>query len=319
MIQLFGCTPEPIAAYLKAVGVLRVLNNQRDSTIAGCWREDVFCLETELTSESLTEFFLHDYQPTPLVAPWNGSTGFYPKDKAQKQLLNSFCESTAQRFNAYKNTITTAQAQVNALGLAKQPTGEAKQKLLMRLRNTLPEAALPWLEACALVTGEEAQFPPLLGTGGNDGNFEFSRTFMQQLGVVLDIPTGKPTPDSEGLLKAALFDAILPNLNYTGKIGQFDPIAAGGANAAPGFDGESRVNPWDFIFLLEGAMLFMAGATRRYEQDTSGALSYPFTVRPSNVGYASAAIGDKSRAEIWLPLWEKVTPGEGLQAVFRGG
>ncbi|NEO26231.1 MAG: type I-U CRISPR-associated protein Csx17, partial [Kamptonema sp. SIO4C4] len=56
-----------------------------------------------------------------------------------------------------------------------------------------------------------------------------------------------------------------------------------------------------------------------YEQDTSGALSYPFTVRPSNVGYASAAIGDKSRAEIWLPLWEKFTPWEDLQALFREG
>jgi CRISPR-associated protein Csx17 len=320
-LVLFGCTPEPLSNYLKALGVLRLIVEQKqDPQAKGYWDNDAFVLVTRLTLEDLEAFFLNDYQPTPLVAPWNGSTGFYPKDVAQKRLLNAIQQATSERFRIYGETIATAQAQVDALGLTVQPKEKLeKRRLLERLRNELPDEAVKWLDTCALVTSEDLKFPPLTGTGGNDGNFEFSRTFMQQLQELIDFGTGQPTTNAAPLLKAALFDATLPGLPFSGKIGQFNPIAAGGANAAPGYDADSRVNPWDFVLMLEGIMLFTAGATRRYEQAEPGGFAYPFTVRPSNVGYGSASEGDESRAELWIPLWSAPVGLRELQSLFSEG
>ncbi|WP_017305201.1 type I-U CRISPR-associated protein Csx17 [Spirulina subsalsa] len=316
-LKLTGCTPEPLSHYLKALGVLRILSEQRTANLYGFWQDDLFCLETDLTREQILDFFLYDYHPTPFVSPWNGSTGFYPKDKAQQKLLNAFCQSKSSRFAAYQKTIPVGREQVGEM--AKQPSAGEKSSFLTELRNKVPDSALPWLDACALVTPDQAQFPPLLGTGGNDGNFEFGRTTMQQLQVVFQVETGKPQTGADHLLRAALFAEVLPNLNYNGVIGQFNPIAAGGANAVPGFVGNPRVNPWDFILMLEGALMFMAGVTRRYEQDGSGGLSYPFTVRSSTVGYGSAAPDDKARGEMWLPLWSKGASHRELQSLFREG
>jgi CRISPR-associated protein Csx17 len=318
-LLLKGCTPEPLSSYLKALGVWRLVVEQKDPNAKGYWQNNGFKLRTHLSEDDLLHFFLHCYQPTPLVAPWNGSTGFYPKDKAQKKLLKAFSETSVERFKGYGETIAIAQAQVDDLQLKKQPTGEDKRRLLVRLRNTLPDEAIQWLDTSTLVKTDGASFPPLTGTGGNDGNFEFSRTFMQQLHELLDIKTGEPLPQAELLLKAALFDHTVPGLSFTGKIGQFNPIAAGGANAAPGYDAASRVNPWEFVLMLEGTLLFIASATRRYEHTKGGELAYPFTVRPSNVGYDSAAEADKSRAELWIPLWSSPVGLPAIKSLFNEG
>jgi CRISPR-associated protein Csx17 len=213
-----------------------------------------------------------------------------------------------------------AQQQVNALGLTVQPKDkDQKKRLLTQLRNCLPDEAVSWLDTCSLITSEELKFPPLTGTGGNDGNFEFSRTFMQQLQELLDFETGEPKENASLLLSAALFNESVPGLQFTGKIGQFNPIAAGGANAAPGYDADSRVNPWDYILMLEGIMLFTSGATRRYEKAELGGLAYPFTVRPSTLGYGSASEKDEARAELWIPLWSKPVGLKELQILFGEG
>ncbi|MFE4108403.1 type I-G CRISPR-associated protein Cas8g1/Csx17 [Almyronema epifaneia] len=319
--ELKGCTPEPLSNYLKALGILRLVVEQNaDPKAKSYWYGNYFCLQTALSKDELTQFFLSQYRPTPLVAPWNGSTGFYPKDKAQKKLLAAFQSAEPQRFGIYGKTIAIAQKQVEDLKLEAQPKERSdKQRLLTRLRNNLPDEAVKWLDTCALITSEGISFPPLMGTGGNDGNFEFSRTFMQQLQVVMDLKTGEPTELAEPLLRAAIFDAVVPGLAFSGKIGQFNPIAAGGANASPGYDADSRVNPWDFILMLEGTLLFISGATRRYEHTAAAEMAYPFTVRSATVGYGSAAEADKSRAELWTPLWSSPTGLKELQSLFSEG
>jgi CRISPR-associated protein Csx17 len=39
-------------------------------------------------------------------------------------------------------------------------------------------------------------------------------------------------------------------------IGQFFPAAAGGDNSSSGFRAKSLLNPWDFILMIEGAVVF---------------------------------------------------------------
>lgn len=78
-IVLEGCTCEPLMGYLKAIGVLRLLSEQRDGSARGCWRDETFVVDTNLDQDALARFFLDEYSPTPLLAPWNGGSGFYLK------------------------------------------------------------------------------------------------------------------------------------------------------------------------------------------------------------------------------------------------
>lgn len=321
-IVLSGCRPEPLSNYLKALGVLRVLSEARPyAQCQGYWENEQFVLITTLTEKKIREFFLWDYAPSPFVSPWNGSTGFYPKDK-QKELLETIINAPEKRFKAYHDALNIPQSVIQSLELQAQPKdAQVKKRLLSQLRDRLPDTTAKWIDTCAMITTDAdnpLKFVPLMGTGGNDGNFEFGRTFMQQLQNLIDFQTGDPTEDAEKLLRSALFDEVLPQLSYSGKIGQFNPIAAGGANATTGTDADSRVNPWDFVLMLEGMLVLMPGITRRGEMGKVG-VAAPFTAsRPSMAGYGSAA-DEKVRAELWIPLWRRPVGLGELQVLFREG
>jgi CRISPR-associated protein Csx17 len=70
---------------LKALGILRLVSQQQDPTASGFWNQDVFHLDSALDSATLTDFFLKRYEPTPIVAPWNGGSGFYFQEEKLKQ------------------------------------------------------------------------------------------------------------------------------------------------------------------------------------------------------------------------------------------
>ena len=81
VLRLGGCTLEPLGSYLKALSVLRLVSEQADGSARGWWDRGSFCLETELDEDRLVAFFLESYAPTPILSPWNGGSGFYPKDR----------------------------------------------------------------------------------------------------------------------------------------------------------------------------------------------------------------------------------------------
>jgi CRISPR-associated protein Csx17 len=317
VLALPGCQTQPLASYLKALGVFRLVAEQKDPQARCYWQENGFYLVSSLDAPALEQFFLREYQPTPILAPWNGQTGFFPKDKGNT--LTQVRNSTTVRFQSYREAIEIALTIVHEMGLQKQPSEKGKKRLLVKLRNQLPDPALPWLDTCSLIADEEIKFPPLTGSGGNDGNLEFSRTFMQRLLDLIKKDQGTPQPEADVLLQASLFGEILPGLSFKGSIGQFHPLAAGGVNAHPGFQADSRVNAWDFVLMMEGLILFRAGSTRRYEHTAPGELSYPFTVRASAVGYGSASEADKARAELWVPVWTTPVGLKGLQSLFSEG
>ena len=74
-LELRGCTPEPLMAYLKALGIFRLVAEQKDPAARACWRNDTFVLLSYLDREVLLRFFLGEYRPTPIVSPWNGGSG----------------------------------------------------------------------------------------------------------------------------------------------------------------------------------------------------------------------------------------------------
>jgi len=433
-LTLSGCAPVPLAHYLKALGILRLVSEQKDSAAKGRWHRDKFVLNSTLDRDGLMKFFLEEYQPTPVIAPWNGGSGFYRSDK--RVAIDSIRLSNAERVSAYRSTIQLARgvlaeqisdgrrkpryrSQVKCalrksdrqtfdaisksvikalasnkpskkanllselvaaivkeisfielikghevsskkllecwkgagyrdkkkiLGLIK--TSEAFRKdarasrekalgklldvelsdtkplLLAQCRHILPDLAIQWLDAAYVLTHDGAKYPPLLGTGGNDGRLEFTNNFMQRITEVIDVATGAPLEKSASRLAVALFADVVATPLAKAPVGQFFPGTAGGANATSGFDAASAVNPWDFILMIEGALLFASASVKRLEGNDTGALAYPFCVRQAGVGYASAADADESasRAEMWLPVWTQrsVTLPE-ITAIFSEG
>ncbi|HEU5123335.1 MAG TPA: type I-U CRISPR-associated protein Csx17 [Verrucomicrobiae bacterium] len=316
-----GCTPTPLAAYLKALGLFRILSQQRrDSAPRAYWQGNTFVLSSTFDRDQLRDFLLHHYAPSPLVAPWNGGSGFYPKDNTVA--IKAIEASTAPRLAVYRETVSASRAAIAALDLKEKPDAERKERLLLRCRNTFSEAALEWLDSAFVLTGDGAKYPPLLGTGGNDGRLEFTNNFMQRLTELFDLadPEAPGTPSAIALLGHALFDT--PTRGLADKpIGQFSPAVGGGANASTGFDAKSTLNSWDFVLALEGALLFAAATIKRLEGTAPGQLVYPFCVQPSGSGYGSSAAADEdgSRCEIWMPLWSAPMQLPELQTLLAEG
>src|SRR5436190_1183893 len=99
-IVLYGCAPELLIHYLKALGVLRIIAEQLDSKVRAAWHGDAFTIETNKMQNEVVRFFLEDYSPSPLIAPWNGSSGFYPKDN--KRAITTLFKTDLPRLAAYR-------------------------------------------------------------------------------------------------------------------------------------------------------------------------------------------------------------------------
>jgi len=318
-VILPGCAPVPLAHYLKALGVLRLVAEQADPAAAGCWQRDTFVLQSTLDRGALVDFFLHRYQPTPILASWNGGSGFYKKDNAEA--IEAIEAGACARMQHYRQAIGAGRRAVATAGLKEKPSPELKESLLLACRNELPEPTLLWLDAAFVLTADGAKYPPLLGTGGNDGRLEFTNNFMQRLAEVMQPADGVPTAASNAWLRQSLFGELTPAGRSKAPIGQFFPGAAGGVNGTSGFDADSAVNPWDYVLMLEGALLFASASVKRLEAGQPGVLAYPFCVKQAGVGYASAAGADEegARAEMWLPLWERPATLSELTAVLGEG
>jgi len=303
VVRLEGCKPTPLASYLKALGVLRLVANQKDDSARGWWERDAFHLESDLDRDRVEKFFLEEYEPTPILAPWNGGSGFYPKDN--RRAIVPIRDGAAQRLSTLRNTIRDLESRVKEKGLEKRPDpGDDKLEFVMELRSTASDQFLVWLDAAIAMSTDDLMYPPLLGTGGNDGRLDFTNNFLSNLVTLMNPETGAAEDESDVLLADALFADPVTGLERSA-IGQFAPGSAGGPNAESGFEGGSLMNPWEFVLMLEGAVLLASSTARRLESRGRGVLAYPFTVRPTGVGSGAAAIADEhpARAETWMPLW----------------
>lgn len=341
-IILPGCTPTPLANYLKALGVLRILGEQKDSEIRTRWQGEAFVINTQLACDELLHFFLNEYIPTPVIAPWNGGSGFYYQEGKLKEkdpvtgkriktgirnqptsatkTVDKILQGKAERFRKYRFVLSSTKSVLNNLGYTEAPKENEKLSLIQNLRGRLPEEVVSVIDTGVVLTMEKASYPSLVGTGWNDGNLDFTNNFMQRLTELFDSESGKPNTISPLLLDGALFGGSTPFM-ASSAVGQFSPGGVGGPNATAGYEGDSLVNPWDFVLMIEGALLFAAAATRRMESVGPQSLSYPFTVRATGSGSGGTAFKDEenARAEMWLPLWSVPAGYAEIRALMSEG
>lgn len=316
-VPLPGCTPVSLLSYLKGLGVLRLVAEQKDPAIRAAWRDDSFILAStfDLDTDALVHYFVNEYRPSPLVAPWNGGSGFYAGDRAARGAVEAIVRDGSGRFAAYKQAIDVARQIVAEMGLISKPDGGRKAEMLRRCRARLPEDAVRWLDATVVLAGDDPRFPPLLGTGGNDGRLEFSSNFMQHL-VTLLIERRNP----EERLRAALLEEPYPAA-VDASPGQFLPSGVEAPNAGEGFRTAAGVNPWDFVLAMEGALVLTPAAARRfgsgYDRGGRTLAAFPFTV-DSNAPRQPLGLED-SRGELWLPLWNRPATAAELKHLFSEG
>jgi CRISPR-associated protein Csx17 len=293
-VELTGCRPEPLASYLKALGVLRLVAEQRDPNASGFWRGEYFVLRSNLRREALVQFFRETWRPTPVISPWNSGSGFWPSTSDEP--LREIEESANPRLTGYAAAIRLARSAIQSLDLREAPEkGAPKTRLLTFLRANASEDALGWLDAAAVLTDDEPIYPALLGTGGNDGRQDFSNNFMQRILAVLADPRG---------LESSMFGEVL-RAGTRGSMGQFFPAAL------------VRSNPWDLILAIEGSLMLAGAATRRLESRDSSTLAFPFHARAAVA--ASLADGEDGHGELWLPRWTQASGFREVRGLFAEG
>ena len=313
--ELAGCASRPLAHYLKAVAVLRLISEQADPKARAWWEGDRFVLLTALDRAGLASFFLDRYAPTPLVTPWNGGSGFYPKDS--RTGIETLAASVHPRFEPYREAIRRARHQVGQR--TERPSGNEKVTFIRRCRSEWGDDAVAWLSAAIALLGDDVGYPSLLGSGGNDGRLDFANNFMQRIAGLFS-GDGRPTASAGRYLEGALFAAATVGLPAKAAIGQFLPGGVGGMNAGPGFDGDGTVNPWDFVLMLEGTAAFQVAAVRRFDGAQPAQVAAPFSFFSQAAGYGSATRSEESaRGEQWMPLWSRPTRYNELKALLRDG
>ncbi|MFM8581188.1 MAG: type I-U CRISPR-associated protein Csx17, partial [Planctomycetaceae bacterium] len=165
---------------------------------------------------------------------------------------------------------------------------------------------------------------PILASGGGEASGQYIVNHQQRLkSVLLD-----DQEQSRARLEASLFGLNQPGSLEGNSMGaMYFPSLMKVPNAGQDFlpTPQRRVNPWDFILLLEGCLVWSIAATRR-QGVTSERASFPFYCRASFGG--STMIGPKeiegadksiSKGELWCPTWNSPSTLLEIQRIFSDG
>jgi len=308
-LELSGCTPVPLMAYLKALGILRLVSEQEDREARGWWRNDTFWLRSKLDKDALLKFFREQYEPTAIIAPWGARSGFYSEssEKTARNAQEAILNDSTQRLDKFRDCIKLMRQLLKEARITSKQDDEGKLKLIRLCRNSLPDELIPWLDTCVVLTDDNRRYPPLLGTGGNEGSGSYVSGFAQQ--IIECVINHK----HDEALRISLFAGCASGILHDQTPGHFSPSAAGGANGTQGFESGTKTNPWDYLLCIEGTLLWASAAVRRFGSQERGVAAFPFTVKVCGSGSPSLSFNDGKKpvnakreiAEMWLPVWER--------------
>ena len=114
--------PTPIAAYLKALGILRLVSGQVDPSARGHWLNRVPVISS--LTRALVSFFLDRYRPSPSSPlEWR-----FDLPEEECTALSAIADSTTPRLADYRATIETARGVIRDLRLTAKPNTKQKQE-----------------------------------------------------------------------------------------------------------------------------------------------------------------------------------------------
>ena len=352
-LVLEACDGSTLAGYLKGMGAFRILAEQHDPSLRIYWQDNLphLVFSQPKNRQNLLDFFFKDYRPTPIVIPWSGNDFFtvndagnpgpYKKPPTKNNVIEAFIASPSPRLETYQVAISRTLEIINHLHLSKKkiegPGNRAlKAKFMALLRSKLPDEMVEFMDVAAIIGEDKFMANTLLGSGGgSDGNLHFGGNYMQCLWLCLPdfdyqraVRLGRDYKefDSQAAFEQSLFGDV------HGKVvavsgdspGLFYPGGVGGVNAFEGFEAKSIRNPWEFIFLMEGLLMFSGALSRRSGSRGAGVqrrtASFPFTCRVSYSGATSLLLKETGNyREVWLPLWNAPALVSSVKTVFSEG
>lgn len=348
VLELRGCTPEPLGNYLKGLGVFRLIAEQADPQARAWWKNGVLhvlqnrWLDATTANAELVCWLLKACRFTPLIAPWQKGTGYLPIGKraaggvALSELLGASIPGTEYFRELFRGFAT-------ALGIdlgdeaSKWPeqmktagSDLSDAHLLRILRNQMTSAVgLKWLDAVGVSTSrsnadDAPNWFPILASGGGEASGQYIVNHQQRLKTALL----DDQEQSRRQMEACLFSENRAGALEIGVLSaMYFPANVKNWNSTQDFlpDGQRFVNPWDFILLLEGTLIWSLAATKRKGVATERA-SFPFYCRGSFGG--SATIGPKevegaeksiANGELWCPLWDGPSTLTEIERIFGEG
>ena len=345
-LMLGGCEPTPLASYLKAIGVLRLISLDTnhvnkfaaDPEARGWWENSKFHLSTRLNREDLYEFFLRKYSPTPIIGAWNGRAGFLEGDASTRTGADLMLEIQASETCRLVNMRRTVDALRKNKELSKFDGLRAKEKRLRqevkKLSGSKKEAKEQELKSVVNESKKTKSFllQNLRSTTDSEHLHYIDACYMlSKDGHVAPLLGSGGNDGSRDLgvnfaeCLRNLFDFVtgIPTdqgrgeiepalfgtnsrLERRGSIGQYG-LGQGGPNATTGYAGQGRINSWDLVFTLEGVVAFAGAATRRYPGALESGASFPFTVREMvGAGWGGVEATDEDDAR--AEFWAPLWP-----------
>ena len=290
MCEMHGLAVGPMGAWLAATGVLRMAS-RTDPSARLHWEGGTPVLTG--ASPVLVRDLADRAHFSPVVTPWQSGGGWGPKDRTAAQRLATLRASRSPRLDAMRQAIAVADA------VMLRHSGTDKDTLVRLLRNTLPDEAIPWLDAAVPLRSEHGEpgtvtvaTAPLAGTGGNDARWDLSANYHA---AILELsPECQPNPDGStdddlvARRRGWLHD-LLDGTDHCPLIemssGPYWPAATQAGLA----------NPWAIVLMTEGLCAFGDVPVREYE-----ARQQPWTTAAG-----PELAGEQARGEAWLPLWDQ--------------
>ena len=301
----------PLARYLAALGLLRILGNQLDPEARGFWKDGRFELLTTVTLDEIAAFLAERYAPTPCLTPWNKDSGFLTGEAPAE-----FPQLQGERFQELQRVAAMAAPIVTRYAKGGRIDKDDKAALFDELSRSIGhDGWSSWLRICA-VTFQDAKgtldlrLPALLGgTAGAFGRSDFGAKFVKAL---LDARAEH--------FAAAIVGASAPGLLIqTSDCMIYAPASRGDGQQGYGVatqdtqtSASTKANPADLILLAEGMGLFEGYATTAQpegaHQGSHQQASFSLAVVHNTSGHPSSSWlenkGQQSE-ELWCPLWDE--------------
>jgi CRISPR-associated protein Csx17 len=334
---LKGCAPAPLANYLKALGILRLVGEQADPQARGWWDGERFCLLSKLSEQDLETFFLEKYEPTPIFNPWGGRSGYYAGLSKKKQdpekmagiALKAVEQSTTSRLARFREAITIIRSVINEGSGLKPEDEEASTAMVLGIRKRIRGAGLNWLDTVLADLGGSFHGPAILGTGGNEGSGSYTAAFLAAVVECVlrgdwneDLP---PSLWSDGADRDSWDGGFQPPPTESVKKPEKETVAGPFRQYLPSGQG----SPWDLLLAFEGAIVVQSGVARRSNGDKHRFLTSPYYFASLGMGAGSSSEMDEfvlnkgrknpGRGEQWFPLWGTPSTFAEIQLLFREG
>lgn len=286
-LGLPGLRPGDAQSHLAAIGLLRVLHRQRPDWGATMRFGPMGAeIDIPVTVEGLGVFLLDCYVPLPAICAWNAGSGLglgYTPAGIQKPGSRRCPEiDTLAEGNRHWAATLTIARDVVAQAIREQWT---KSRVVQECRNRYPDYALPWVDACWAIDPDRLIANPSLGTGGNIGSADLGSLVARYTHAI------RTDPRAERWLIHALLGV------------QSVPLPSGtGAHLSATAEGQNLVNPWLWLFAIEGLVAVAGGPMYRARP---GGRRWPCVTDARD----AHVLGGYDRQEVthalWLPQWSK--------------